>query len=63
MLWGAALAVREQNGLALAPENTADYERATNHAREQLGPERFAELVAQGLRLTPQEALAYALQD
>lgn len=62
-LWGAAQVLRQEMEHPLSGEYHADYERATSHARAQLGPERFAELIAQGRQLTPPQALEYALQE
>jgi predicted ATPase/class 3 adenylate cyclase len=53
-LWGTAEALREALGAPLPPVYRADYERAVDAARTQLGVKFFAEAMAEG-RTTPLE--------
>lgn len=47
-LWGAIAALRERIGAVVDPMDLADYEKAVAYVREQIGEQRFAELLAEG---------------
>jgi DNA-binding SARP family transcriptional activator/predicted ATPase len=60
-LFGAASVMREAVGAPLAPVNQADYDRAVAKARCQLGDEAFLVGIAAGRAMTPDLAIALAL--
>ncbi len=47
-LWGAIVELREKIGAPLDPMDSAEYEKAVSYVSEQIGAERFAELLAKG---------------
>lgn len=61
-LFGAAESIRETTGRLLPPLYRADYERAVNAARVQLGESAFQTVWAEGRALTQEQAIQLALQ-
>ncbi len=57
-LWGAAETLREIIGAPIAPASRAAYERLVAEARAQLSEEIFAARWAEGLSMSPEQALA-----
>ncbi len=57
-LWGAAESLRIAMGIAIAPVELADYERAMAAAREKLGKKTFEARWAEGREMTAEQALA-----
>lgn len=62
LLFGAAESIRETTGRVLPPLYRADYERAVNAARVQLGESAFQIVWAEGRALTQEQAIQLALQ-
>jgi hypothetical protein len=62
-LLGAAAALQAALGVALDTGARAEYERAVAAARAALGEEEFAAAWAEGRGLSPEQAVAYALED
>jgi len=61
-LWGAAEALRQSIGARPAPAARATHERLMAAAREQLGEAAFNAALAQGQKMTLEQAVAYALE-
>jgi len=61
VLFGAALALREASGISEDPGDRTQDEIGIGAARALLGVEAFAEAWAEGLALTVEQAVAYAL--
>jgi hypothetical protein len=61
-LWGAAEALRESLVWPLPPNERAEYDRHRSAAREALGDEAFADAWIKGRRMTPEQAIRYALE-
>jgi non-specific serine/threonine protein kinase len=61
--WGAAEALRESLGLPLPPNEREEYDRKRSAARKALGEEPFATAWAEGRAMTPEQAVADALQE
>jgi ATP/maltotriose-dependent transcriptional regulator MalT len=61
--WGAAEALRESLGLPLPPNEREEYDRYRSAAREALGEEPFAIAWAEGRAMTPEQAVASALEE
>jgi ATP/maltotriose-dependent transcriptional regulator MalT len=57
-LWGAAQALREAIGAPMHPVHRASYEQALALAHRELGEPAFAEAMAQGWGMTPEQVLA-----
>jgi DNA-binding CsgD family transcriptional regulator len=57
-LWGAAETLRQRIGTPLAPVYRTDYEQAVAAVRSALGEKAFAEAMAEGRTMTPEQALA-----
>src|SRR5579863_6390051 len=62
-LWGTAQALRRAIDAPLPPVYRADYERSLAGARAHLGEKAFTSALAEGERLTPEQALAEAAQE
>jgi non-specific serine/threonine protein kinase len=62
-LAGAASALREARGLRINPDASLWLERWLPAARRALGAQRTAKSWAQGVALSPEQAIAWALQD
>ena len=63
MLLGAAAALLQSMDAILASEDRRPYERAIELARAQLGEEKFQEARQEGLAMSMEEAIDYALGD
>jgi tetratricopeptide (TPR) repeat protein len=61
-LWSAAEQLRQSCGSRPAPATRATYERAMAQAHAQLSEEAFAAAWAKGRAMTPEQAIAYALE-
>src|SRR5262249_39811276 len=61
--WGAAEALRESLGWPLPPNEREEYDRYRSAARKALGEEPFAVAWAEGRAMTPEQAVADALQE
>jgi tetratricopeptide (TPR) repeat protein len=59
-LWGASEALREQLGCRIAPASRLNRERTMMLLREQLGEAEFARLVAEGAKMSMDEAFEFA---
>ncbi len=57
-LYGAAEALRVDNGIPIQPVYRAEYERSVSATRTQLGEQAFAAAWAEGRTMTPEQALA-----
>jgi predicted ATPase/transcriptional regulator with XRE-family HTH domain len=62
-LWGAGEALREQVGCRIAPASRHNRERTVALLREQLGEAEFTRLAAQGVKMTVDEAVTFALEE
>jgi predicted ATPase/DNA-binding XRE family transcriptional regulator len=62
-LFGAAEALREAVGTPLQPGARVDYDRDVASAHAQLDEATFAAAWAEGRTMTPEQAMAYALED
>lgn len=61
-LFGAAAALRDTKGIARWPVFEAGYDSAVSSAREALGDGEFESAWAEGMALSVEEAMAYALR-
>jgi hypothetical protein len=62
-LFGAAAALREAIGAPMPPSEHEAYRRRVCRAREMLGEAAFDAARAEGRAMTPDQAIAYALQE
>jgi predicted ATPase/class 3 adenylate cyclase/Tfp pilus assembly protein PilF len=60
-LWGAAVALREEIGAPLPPNQQEEYRRRLDVVRAKLGEEAFAVALAAGRAMTLDDAVAFAL--
>ncbi len=60
VMWGAAEALRDRLGGRIAPASRKNREHTVNTLTEILGPARFAELCAEGARMSMEQSVAYA---
>ncbi|MCC6174425.1 MAG: adenylate/guanylate cyclase domain-containing protein [Chloroflexi bacterium] len=63
LLLAAASTFRQASGAAPHPTNAAEHERALSIARASIGEQQFRTLWADGLAMTWEQAVAYALDD
>jgi predicted ATPase/DNA-binding SARP family transcriptional activator len=61
LLWGAAWAWRDQNGVPLPPAEQAECDRQLAQARSTLGKDAFAAAWEEGRAMTLEQAIEYAL--
>jgi len=62
-LWGAASAWREAINEPLPPTYQRDYAASMTQARTQLGEEVFASAWSEGHAMSPEQAIALALEE
>jgi predicted ATPase/class 3 adenylate cyclase/Tfp pilus assembly protein PilF len=61
-LMGAAEALREALGIIVVPNDRAEYDRIVESARARLGEATFASAWAEGRAMSPEQAIALALE-
>jgi hypothetical protein len=62
-MWGAAEVLRESIGAPLPANERPEYNRQVTAARSRLEEAAWLEAWAKGQDMTPEEAVAYALED